>query len=85
VRVTFIRREGADTGTATATIARAAEPDSGIFAGRAQREADERLRRARAAIPPRLELDTVVTFAARRVAIVTIDPAARSLRILAER
>ena len=59
------------------------EADTGIFAGPAQREAVEHARRARAAIPAHLELDTTLVIAPRQVLIVTIAPERRTLVLLA--
>ena len=82
IRVSFTRRERADTATSSdASNARAAT-DTGIFAGRAEREADEHRRRARAAIPARLMLDTALAFAPGRVVVVTFDPDQRALQML---
>lgn len=72
VRVTFTRRERTDDDAAAFAPAVSAAVDTGIFAGRAEREAVEHARRARAAIPALLVLDTVLTFAPRRVVMVTI-------------
>ena len=74
VHVSFVRRETTDNDAAA--FARVASPDAdtGLFAGRAQREAIEHERRARAAIPPTLTLDTTLTFAAGRVVVVTFGP-----------
>lgn len=95
VRVSFERREQMD-GTAAAgqggtrTERKEAdtekeEIDTGIFAGRAQREAVEYARRARAAIPPRLLLDTTLVFGSGRAIAVTFTPERRMLQLLAER
>lgn len=87
IRVLFQRRETIDT-----TVARSRRPerkeddhdddDTGTFAGRAQREVVERDRRARAAIPPLLVLDTTVTLTAGRVLLVTMDRGRRTLTLL---
>lgn len=61
------------------------EIDTGIFAGRAQREAVEYARRARAAIPPRLLLDTTLVFGSGRAIVVTFTPERRMLQLLDER
>lgn len=84
VRVTFTRREKTDDDAEAFAPAVSDAGDSGIFAGRAEREAEEHARRARSAIPPRLVLDTTVTLAPRRVAIVTFDPERRVLSLLGE-
>lgn len=84
VRVTFTRRERTDDDAAAFAPAVSATVDTGIFAGRAEREAVEHARRARAAIPARLVFDTVLTFVPRRVAIVTFDQERRTLELLSE-
>ena len=81
VRVSLVRREQTD-GDATAVQARSADADTGIFAGRAEREAVERTRRARAAIPARLLLDTSLAFTPNRVIIVTLNADRRALEVL---
>jgi hypothetical protein len=83
VRVSFIRREKTDDDAAAFAPTASAEADTGIFAGRAQREAEEHARRARAAIPARLELDTTLAIAPRQVLIVTFAPEHRTLVLLA--
>ena len=84
VRVSLTRRENTDDDAAAFAPAESSGADTGIFAGRAQREAIERARRAGAAIPPRLLLDTSLTFAPRRVTIVTFDQERRALELLNE-
>jgi len=81
VRVSLVRREQTD-GDTTAMPARSADADTGIFAGRAEREAVEHARRARAAIPARLVLDTTLAFAPNRVIIVTFNADRRALEVL---
>lgn len=84
VRVSFTRREKTDAAAAAAFAkTTSTEADTGIFAGRAQREVVEHARRARAAIPAHLELDTTLVFAPRRVLIVTFAPERRALVLLA--
>ena len=87
VRVLFTRREKTDGGGHDDVDEFPTTPptdtDTGIFAGRAQREAVEHRRRARAAIPAHLELDTTLAFAPRTVMIVTFDPKRRTLVLLA--
>jgi len=83
LRVSFTRREKTDDDAAAFAKVSAADADTGIFAGRAEREAEEHARRARAAIPARLVLDTAVTLAPGRVAIVTFDHDRRTLTLLA--
>ena len=58
--------------------------DTGLFAGRAQREVTERERRERAAIPATLVLDTTLTFDRGQVVVITYDPAITALRLLSE-
>lgn len=79
IRVTLTRREAADRDTGAFPAPAPAEADTGLFAGRAEREATERARRARAAIPPELVLDTTVTLAPRQVGLVTFDATRRRL------
>jgi len=83
LRVSFTRREKTDDDAAAFAKTTSTEADTGIFAGRAQREAVEHARRARAAIPAHLELDTTLAFAPRRVMIVTFAPERRALVLLA--
>ncbi|MBK9549948.1 MAG: hypothetical protein IPO52_12795 [Gemmatimonadetes bacterium] len=59
------------------------EPDTGLFAGRSQREVAERARTARAALPGVLLLDTLVELRARRVTLVTFDAEQRILTLRA--
>ncbi|HEX5074652.1 MAG TPA: hypothetical protein VFW03_15650 [Gemmatimonadaceae bacterium] len=82
VRVVFARRERKGDEAALATPAPGAESDTGLFAGRAEREAVERARRRRAAIPATLVLDTVMTFAPGRVIVITFDAERRALEVL---
>lgn len=88
VHVTFTRREKTDGDAAAfaAAFAPAVSPeaDTGLFAGRAAREATERARRARAAIPERLSLDTALSFAPRQVKLVTFNADRRALQLLGE-
>ena len=72
VRISFTRREQTDN-DAAAFAAPTAEADTGLFAGRAEREAAEHARRARAAIPARLTLDSLLTFGPRSVVVVTLN------------
>ncbi len=82
VRVTFTRREeNVANGVAPAADAPAAT-DTGIFAGRATREVAERARRARAAVPARLVLDTTMSVSDRRVVVITYDHERRALVIV---
>lgn len=79
VRISFTRRESTDSATPAVAPRLSQRADTGIFAGRAEREAFERTRRARAAIPPRLTIDTSMTFVPGRVLIVTFDADRRAL------
>jgi len=81
VRVTFTRRERTDDDAAAFATVAPPDADTGLFAGRAQREATEHSRRARAAIPPRLALDTTLILEPRRVALVTFNPELRVLEL----
>lgn len=79
IRVALTRREQTDNDAGAFLAPTPTEADTGLFAGRAEREATERARRARAAIPPELVLDTVVTLAPRQVGLVTFDAIQRRL------
>jgi len=57
IRISFVRRERTDGDAAAFAQVTSSGADTGLFAGRAQREAVEHARRAKAAIPPRLDLD----------------------------
>ena len=89
IRVSFIRREQA-TGDTAASAHEAREPDdsdeadSGISTGRAEREVVERARRGRAAVPPRLVLDTSLTLLPRGVTVVTLNQERRTLELVHE-
>lgn len=63
----------------------AGQPADTLLGGRAERERDERARRAAEAMPPRLLLDTLLTVAARRVVLVTFDNSTRRLVARMER
>lgn len=82
MKVSFARREKTDDDAAAFAQIAASGADTGLFAGRAQREAVEHARRARAAIPARLDLDTTLAFAAGHVVVVTLDPERGSLQLL---
>lgn len=73
MRVSFTRREQVEHQEEEATRPAVPEADTGLYAGRAEREVAERARRAHAAIPSRLELDTSVTLVPRGVALVTFN------------
>lgn len=79
VRVTLVRREKTDDDAAAFAKAVVPDADTGLYAGRAEREATERARRARAAIPANLVLDTVLVFTPRQVALVGFDAERRIL------
>jgi hypothetical protein len=81
VHVSFSRRETVDHDDDSDE--EEAHADTGLTIGRAEREKVERARRARAAIPPRLELDTTLTFTRGRVIVVTLDPERGALQVLA--
>ena len=83
LRVSFTRRERTNGDAAAYASFASREPDTGLFAGRAEREAEERARRARAAIPPALALDTALALQAGDVVVVTLDQELRALRIVA--
>lgn len=83
LRVSFGRREQAIGDSLTqVSDAPALGPDTGIFAGRAERERVERVRRARAAIPSRLLLDTSLVLTDGRVTLVTFDVDRRTLGLI---
>jgi hypothetical protein len=82
IRVTFTRREKTDDDSdAVALHATRTGADSGIFAGRAEREDEERTRRRRAAVPAIMEMDTLLTLAPGQVRLITFDAEARQLVI----
>lgn len=87
VVITFARREKAaentDSTLASDGIAQvAAEADTGRFAGRAERELQERKRRDQGAIPELLLLDSQMHFAPREVKVVTFNRDQRTLKVL---
>jgi len=82
VRISFTRRERTDADTTTTAPATTMDADTGLFAGRAGRETVERSRRARAAIPARLVLDTSMNFPPARVTLITFDADRKALRLL---
>ena len=82
VRVTLERREKASSDSSTKKDEDEADADTGLFAGRAERERTERSRRARAAIPPSLVLDTTVAFSPGRVLVVSLPPERRRLQLI---
>lgn len=91
-RVSLTRREKPDDDAAEnerendRAYARAAAPDAdtGLYAGRSQREATEHSRRTRAAIPSTLVLDTAFSLTPQRVALVTFNAERRTLQLHAE-
>jgi hypothetical protein len=84
VVISFTRREKTDDDAAAFAPVASAANDTGLFAGRASREADEHARRARAAVPARLVLDTTISLGVRQVAIVTFDHERRVLALIGE-
>lgn len=84
LRVILTRREKTDDDAAAFAEAVVPDADTGLYAGRAQREATERGRRARAAIPSSLVLDTALVFAPRQVALVTFNAERRVLELHAQ-
>lgn len=83
LHVSFSRRETVEDDDDDDSGVERAHADTGLSIGRAVREEVERARRVRAAIPPRLELDTALTFAPGRVIVVTLDPKLGALQVLA--
>lgn len=84
VRVSFTRREQPQGRDTPATKEGRSESDTGIFAGRAEREEEERSRRRRAAIPGLLVLDTTLVFAPGRVVLVTLNGERRMLEVVVD-
>lgn len=82
IRVSFSRREKTDNDAAAFEKEASSERDTGLFAGRAQREAVEHARRARAAIPAQLTLDRSLSFEKGKVVIVTFGAERGSLELL---
>ncbi len=83
-RVSLTRREKTDDDAAAYAKAVVPEVDTGRYAGRSQREATEHARRARAAIPATLVLDTAFSLTPQRVALVTLNAERRTLELHAE-
>lgn len=81
LRVTFARREKT-IGDSTAHMRVGA--DTGLYPGRAEREVVERERRAQAAIPSYVELDTMLTFLPERALVVSFDAERRMFQVLSE-
>lgn len=84
VQVTFARREQPAGDSATVLSAPLPGADTGLYAGRAQREIAERVRRARAAIPRRLALETSLVLAPGRVALITFNEERKVLELHTE-
>ncbi|MEK6613173.1 MAG: hypothetical protein AABZ29_10340 [Gemmatimonadota bacterium] len=84
IQLEFSRRERASGDSVSGASVAAPEADTGIFAGRAAREMSERGRRTRAAVPPRMTLDTALAFAPQQVILVTFDPDGRRLVVRAD-
>ena len=82
IRISFARREKTDNDAAAFARVTSPDVDTGLFAGRAQREGVEHERRARAAIPAKLLLDTTLTFTAGNVIIASLDPEHGTLQLL---
>lgn len=80
VRLSLVRRESAPPDSVLTPAAPASESDEGLRDSRAARAAEGRVRRNQAPLPQTLTLDTSVTFPARRVVLVTIDPDTRAWR-----
>lgn len=78
VQVALVRREEHDSGGFSGIIA---AEDTGLFAGRGARELEERARRAAAAVPPRLLLDTLLHLAPREVTLIRYDADRRRLEV----
>lgn len=83
-RVSLVRREKTDDDAAAYTKAVVPEVDTGLYAGRAEREANEHARRAGAAIPPSLVLDTTFVLPPMRVALIRFNSERRALELFAE-
>lgn len=80
-QVSLTRREKTDNDAAAYAPAPVPTVDTGLYAGRSQREATEHARRARAAIPPSLVLDTVLSLPPQRVALVTLNAAHKAFEL----
>lgn len=84
LRVVFQRREKSNGESALHTSVSGARADTGLYPGRAEREVVERERRAQAAIPSYVELDTVLTFLPERALVVSFDAERRMFQVLSE-
>lgn len=83
--VAFVRREKTDDDAAAFQRDSDDDDESGTFAGRARREGDERARRALAAIPPRLRVETRLAMESGSVTLVTLGNDRRSLVIVGDK
>lgn len=83
-RVSLTRREKTDNDAAAYAKAVVPEVDTGLYAGRAQREANEHARRAGVAIPASLVLDTTFVLPSQRVALIRFNAERRVLELYAE-
>ncbi len=81
VQLSLVRREAAATDSVQLPTTSRVAGDTGIYAGRAVREVEERTRRDLAAIPARLSLDSTISFPVQRVILVTFDPDTRAWQI----
>ncbi|MEO8478753.1 MAG: hypothetical protein ABI542_03900 [Gemmatimonadota bacterium] len=79
--VTLTRREEEPDDVGDEDDRIASVVDTGIFAGRAQRELEERDRRKRAAIPGSLRLDTLIVFREHEVKLMTFDAERQLLQL----
>jgi len=84
VVISFTRREKTDDDAAAFAPIASASEDTGLFAGRASREAVEHARRARAAVPARLVLDMMITLDPLQVAVVSFNHESRVLELVRE-
>jgi hypothetical protein len=83
-QVTLTRREKTDDDAAAYAQVARTDIDTGRYAGRAQREASEHTRRAQAAIPKHLTVDTVISLTPRQVALITFNAERRTLQLHAD-
>jgi hypothetical protein len=77
IRVVLMRIDSAASSMPTSDSA--AAPSDTLLGGREGREAEERMRRAREAIPAALVLDTALSLAPQRVLLITYDGGTRRL------
>lgn len=85
LRIEVNRIDDNTNATADSAATGSGQPADTLMGGRAERERDERARRAAEAMPARLKLDTLLTVAARRVVLVTFDNSTRRLVARMER